>query len=211
MRRTSPAGGASLCIIYVDMLRLPETQTRPDTDWELLWSPYDEATYKAALECVLPDDIILDIGAGDFRLAERMAAQVKWVFGIEIQEDLMRSEPGFPNVTRIYANALAYPFPEGITAGVLLMRHCRHFRHYADKLKTCGARRLITNARWGMGVEEVDLSNSREPYAAIELGWFACWCGNVGFKPGEADRITPSIDRVIYEVVHCPLCQSIGE
>jgi len=193
------------------MLRMPNTQTTLDIDWELCWSPYDEATYRATLEYIQADDRILDIGAGDFRLAERMAGIAQWVIGIEIQDNLMPREFRASNMTSIHADALTYPFPDGSTAGVLLMRHCRHFRQYAEKLKACGARRLITNARWGMGVEEVDLNKLRESYASIELGWYACWCGHTGFKPGLAEKITPSIDCMIHEVFDCPICQSTGE
>ncbi len=41
--------------------------------WEARWAPYDEATYAAVLAAIRPDDVVLDIGAGDLRLARRMA------------------------------------------------------------------------------------------------------------------------------------------
>jgi SAM-dependent methyltransferase len=179
-------------------------------DWEKLWSPYDEQTYQSVLQSILPDDIVLDIGAGDFRLAQRMALIAKWVYGIEIQERLFPQEVTANNLKMIHADALILPFPGGITVGILLMRHCRHFRQYADKLKLAGARKLITNARWGMGVEVIDLDQMREPYVAIDLGWYACWCGSSGFKPGSVESFTPEIDRKIHEVVDCPICQSTG-
>ena len=180
-------------------------------DWERLWSPYDEHTYQQALSAICPSDVVLDIGAGDFRLAKRIADKAQLVYGIEIQIELFPKEAMRENLILVHADAQTWPFPDDITIGVLLMRHCRHFRHYAEKLKSCGAQRLITNARWGMGVELVDLCKLREPYAAIELGWYACWCGSVGFKPGPAEMITPSIDRTIHEVIDCPACQSTGE
>ncbi len=41
--------------------------------WEAMWAPYDEATYGAALAQIAADDVVLDIGAGDLRLARRAA------------------------------------------------------------------------------------------------------------------------------------------
>ena len=45
----------------------------PLDPWERMWAPYDEATYAAVLAAVGPDDILLEIGAGDLRLARRLA------------------------------------------------------------------------------------------------------------------------------------------
>jgi hypothetical protein len=181
-----------------------------EVDWEFCWAPYDEQTYARVLMWIHPDDIILDIGAGDFRLSERMALIARMVYGIEIQQNLFPLEAAAPNLVRIHSDARIFPFPSEISVGILLMRHCRHFRLYADKLKMAGARKLITNARWGMGVEAIDLEKKREKYASIDLGWYACWCGSVGFKPGLAESITPEVDRYIHEVVDCPSCQSTG-
>jgi hypothetical protein len=179
-------------------------------DWERLWSPYDEQTYQSVLHSILPDDIVLDIGAGDFRLATRVASIADWVYGIEIQKWLIPQEVTAKNITKIDGDALTLPYPKGITVGILLMRHCRHFRQYADKLKLAGARRLITNARWGMGVEVIDLHQKREQYAAFDLGWYACWCGSCSFKSGPAELLTIEVDQNIHEVVDCPICQSTG-
>lgn len=186
------------------------TVVKQIVDWEQLWSPYDEQTYQSVLQYILPDDIVLDIGAGDFRLAQRVALCARWVYGIEIQTRLFPQEVTAQNVEMILADALILPFPGGITVGILLMRHCRHFRHYVEKLKLAGARRLITNARWGMGVEVIDLDQTREQYVAIDLGWYACLCGSSGFKPGPVESLTPEIDQKIHEVVDCPICQSMG-
>ena len=90
--------------------------------------------------------------------------------------------------------------------GVLLMRHCRHFALYFNKLRTVGCRRLLTNARWRMGVEEIDLRGDRLPFAAVEIGWYACQCGHVGFVPGPPERLTPELEASVYEVRDCPAC-----
>ena len=49
----------------------------------------------------------------------------------------------------VLGDAQMVPIPPGITTGVLLMRHCRHFTHYRSKLERAGCRRLITNVLTG--------------------------------------------------------------
>jgi len=87
------------------------------------------------------------------------------------------------------------------------MRHCTHFQLYAEKLRDGGCRRLITNTRWGMNVEVIDLQAARIPFEKVELGWYACWCGAVGFKPGPAEKITSETEAIIHEVINCPNCE----
>ena len=181
-------------------------------NWELLWASYDSATYQAVLAEITADDVVLEIGAGDLRLACQLAARAKRVIAIEIQADLLetavkkinRRLPA--NLDLILGDALQVRFPVGITAGVLLMRHCTHFTDYAQKLFLIGCRRLITNARWGMGVETVDLQAARMPFPSAPPGWFACWCGAVGFKPGMAETISDEQLNYTNEVTGCPSC-----
>ena len=45
-----------------------------ETAWESLWAPYDQATYQLVLDQIRPEDTILEIGAGDLRLAHQMAS-----------------------------------------------------------------------------------------------------------------------------------------
>jgi hypothetical protein len=175
-------------------------------DWELLWSPYDERTYQEVLAEIRHDDVVIDIGAGDFRLAKRIAAKAQTVYGVELQRDLFPEEAISNNLIPVNEDARAWPFPAHTTIGILLMRHCRNFSLYAEKLKHAGADRLLTNARWRMGVEVVDLRRERDHYSDIEMGWFACWCGSVGFKPGPPEDLTPAIDAYIHEVADCPMC-----
>ncbi len=87
------------------------------------------------------------------------------------------------------------------------MRHCprEDYRLYAQKLRESGCQRLITNARWGLGVEEVPLTGAVS-FDSLEMGWFACvTCGNTGFKEGDPVKLTPGMDAVI-NVENCPLC-----
>ena len=183
-----------------------------DASWELMWAPYDETTYRDVLDRIEPHDVVLDIGAGDLRLARRMAKICRWIYALEIQENILdlayADGMGFPeNLSVQCGDARCMPFPEDVTTGVLLMRHCNHFHLYADKLKAVGAKILITNSRWRSGVEVIHLQSERVPYWQIEMGWYACWCGAVGFKPGSVEHLTPELEGVIHEVVDCPICE----
>ncbi|OGO47622.1 MAG: hypothetical protein A2W37_07400 [Chloroflexi bacterium RBG_16_63_12] len=181
-----------------------------DSDWEAAWAPYDEATYRAALAFLRPDDVVLDIGAGDLRFARRAAALVRRVVAVE------RNAALFPFSTQpqttcegvlivLQGDALAVDFPPDVTVGVLLMRHCRHFAHYIARLRGVGCRQLITNARWGMGVECVSLA-PQPSFAASGPGWYACLCGAVGFKPGPPESITPIVLQRVHALENCPAC-----
>ena len=65
-------------------------------EWEMCWSPYDEPTYAAVLSTLSPTDVVLDIGAGDLRLARRMAAVVRQVIAWEIQPNLLERSTALP-------------------------------------------------------------------------------------------------------------------
>ena len=205
---TSQLGIQGLCI--------PGTAsvTQFTGDWERRWAPYDEPTYQAVLVSVRPDDVVLDIGAGDLRLAYRLAAKARQVVAIEINPVLVRAAVVHPlpdNLTVLCVDAYQYPLPEGVTLAILLMRHCRHFRQLADKLAAVGCQRLITNARWGMGVEIIDLLAPRLPYERLSMGWYACWCGATGFVPGPPEHLVPELEEFVYQVSGCPGCADRGE
>jgi SAM-dependent methyltransferase len=180
-----------------------------------MWAPYDEATYQAVLNQIAADDVVLDIGAGDLRLARRAARVCRRVYAIEIRRELLElatrdeNDIHVENLIVHHGDARHLPFPRDVTTGVLLMRHCAHFRLYADKLKAAGADRLITNARWRMGVEVMALQAERIPYRQLEMGWYACWCGATGFKPGLVEQLTLAVVETIQEVVDCPKCQTV--
>jgi hypothetical protein len=177
--------------------------------WERLWAPYDDATYQAVLSAITPQDTLLDIGAGDLRLAIRAAAIAQQVYAIEIQLAILAKArtanlPG--NLVVIPGDARNVPFPPGITAAILLMRHCTHFHLYMKKLIAAGCHKLITNARWRSGLEVIELNVPRMAYEELELGWYACLCGSTGFKTGAAEKITQAIADEIFEVSNCPGC-----
>ena len=185
-----------------------------DADWEAMHAHYDQRTYRAVLDQLTPNDIILDIGAGDLRLARQMAPLVSKVYAIEINAEVlersdMARDPLPSNLTPVGADARLQNFPPDVTTGVLMMRHCTCFGLYVDKLREVGAIRLITNVRWRMGVEVVNLVCPRSSYADIRMGWYACLCGGTGFKEGPAEGWTIEMDRIILEVSSCPRCMQL--
>ena len=179
--------------------------------WERMWAPYDEATYSQVLRWLSPDDIVLDIGAGDLRLAGRMARKASQVYAVELNGDLESpATQHLPssNLTIIWGDAYQVPFPTGITVAVLLMRHCQGFSALLNKLQTIGCQRLITNARWRAGVEMIDLQRSPTPYPVATLGWYACRCGATGFVEGSPEKLNVQIESAVQEVIDCPACES---
>ena len=191
---------------------IPPTVLGPLEEWETLWAPYDEATYAAVLAAIEPSDVVLDIGAGDLRLARRIAERARLVVAWEIQPALVNAavRPLPPNLVAIVADARAEPIPAGVTVAVLLMRHCTHYALYVEKLRTAGCRRLITNARWGLAPEVIDLQAVRRPYISLALGWYACLCGGVGFVPGPVAALTYTLVDLVWEVSGCPACTAVA-
>ncbi len=186
-------------------------------DWSRRWAPYDEDTYQAVLAQIGPEDVVFDIGAGDLRLSRRMAVRARRVYAVELQPSLVRrglaAGPLPANVHVLVADARRVAIPPGVTVGVLLMRHCpaAEVALYIRKLRAAGARRLLTNARWGLGVELVDLTVSRRPYDQVAIGWYACACGAVGFVPGPPEALTDAVLAQVREVVACPACMARAE
>ncbi len=181
--------------------------------WEAAFAPYDEDTYRAVIDRIKPQDVVLDIGAGDLRLTRRVAASARRVYAIERDPAVLAQtdwrEVTWPaNLVVICADALQTAFPVDVTTALLLMRHCtpRHFATYFKRLSALPrCRQLITNARWKMDVEAIDLHSGRA-YDPRRVGWYACHCGAVSFNPGDPDIITPQVLAEVVDVVSCPLC-----
>jgi SAM-dependent methyltransferase len=179
------------------------------TDWEGWFSPYPLEIYETVLSHIAPDDVVLEIGAGDLRLALQMAERAQRVYAVEVNplvigsalETIGLSIPR--NLHAICANALDFPIPPGVTVAVLLMRHCQHFGEYFERLRTADCDRLLTNARWKSGVEIVDLKAPRLPFERVSEGWYACSCGTVGYV-GSGTRA----EALPVEVTTCPTCDS---
>lgn len=177
-----------------------------DGAWEALWAPYDEETYAKALAFIPAGATVLDIGAGDLRLARRAAERARLVYAIEQHPELLVGEPLPPNLIAICGDARTTSFPPGTDTAVLLMRHCRHFALYRRKLEVIGAARLVTNARWGMDVECIDLTRAPVSYDSLSMGWYACRCGATGFRPGPPEQLSALLADTTYEVDQCPEC-----
>lgn len=178
--------------------------------WESMWAPYDEETYERALAFVPAGAVVLDIGAGDLRFARRVAGGARLVYAMEQREALLASGPLPANLIPMPGDARTLPFPAGVDTAVLLMRHCRHFGHYFRKLEAAGCRRLITNARWGMDVECIDMAVRPMPFRDLSMGWYACRCGAGGFRPGPPERLTRVLNQTTFEVDQCPECSEYG-
>lgn len=183
------------------------------TDWAALWAPYDEPTYREALAFIAPGSVVLDIGAGDLRFARRAAQSARFVYAIERRPELVAAarantsaDPLPANLSLVCGDARELPFPDDVDTAVLLMRHCPDFGFYARKLAAAGCRVLITNARWGMGVECIDLQRPAQPYAAPAAGWYACRCGATGFREAPPDQLEPYHMDAVAEVAGCPAC-----
>ncbi len=179
-------------------------------DWEAAYAPYDEATYQFVVEHVEPQDVVLDIGAGDLRLARRLADVAQRVYAVECNAAVLpAAELGRPDrLVVINQDAVHWPFPAEVTVAVLLMRHCtrEHFAQYVKRLiETTACTRLITNARWKMGVEEMHIRSS-QAYDPDRTGWYACRCGSIGFTEGDLTVITAEMLNEVMEVEQCPHC-----
>ncbi|HEY62019.1 MAG TPA: rRNA adenine methyltransferase [Anaerolineae bacterium] len=193
-----------------------------ESDWEKVWAPYPQDVYQAVLKEIEPSDIVLEIGAGDLRLARQIARVAQKVYAIEMQGGLVLDSVRkwhknaqtssalelINNIEIIIGDACSIPFPTDITVGVLLMRYCQHIQHYEEKLMKAGCSRLITNSRWRMGVEVVNLMAPRISYDELVVGWYTCWCGNSGFKAGPLENVTHEVlSDISYEVFDCPRCK----
>jgi SAM-dependent methyltransferase len=180
-------------------------------DWEGWFSPHDDQAYDAVLSHITPEDVVLDIGAGDLRLALRLAERARRVYAVEVNPlvvaqaleiiglDLPR------NLHVICSNALDVRIPIDVTVAVLLMRHCQHFATYFGRLHAAGCQRLLTNARWKDGVELIDLTAAGTAFEDLREGWYACRCGATGYV-GTGTRS----DAAPVEVTGCPACSRRG-
>lgn len=178
-------------------------------EWEGWFSPYDDETYEAVLSHIRPEDVVLDIGAGDLRLALRLTEEVQRVVAVEVNPVVVAQALDIigldlpPNLHVVCANALDFGVPSDVTVAVLLMRHCGRFREYATRLQAAGCLRLVTNARWRSSVESIDLTVAGATFDAVQEGWYACRCGATGYV-GTGARP----DAVPVEVRACPACST---
>jgi predicted RNA methylase len=181
-------------------------------DWEAAFAPYDEATYQFVVEHVTAQDVVLDIGAGDLRLARRLAEVARKVYAVERNAEVLPLDrSSWPDrLIVVNADAWHWPLPSDVSAAVLLMRHCtpEHFAQVVQRLITeTQCQRLFTNARWKMGVEEVQI-RSGMTYDPDQMSWYACRCGAIGFTPGDPQAINEKTLTEVIEVTSCPNCEA---
>lgn len=182
-------------------------------DWEAMWAPYDGPTYQEALSLIPFGATVLDIGSGDLRFARMAAGRAALIYAIERRPELAASALASElpsNIKVICGDASTISFPAHVDTAVLLMRHCAEFDHYRRKLEAVGCRYLITNARWGMGVERIDLDRSALPFMALASGWYACRCGATGFREGPTAKLTLQEIASVTEVATCPTCDKLA-
>ncbi len=208
-----------------DSSRAPVPQSA--VEWEACWAPHDEATYAWVLARLAPGERVLDIGAGDLRLAVRLAERGCVVTAIERERTVLERglrrlgvapgsrcreialDIGVGHLTVVLADASAWPFPP-VESAVLLMRHCTRFGEYIARLRAVGCRRVFTNVRWRCGVEEMRLDRLR-PFAAVDTGWWACTCGAVGFAAADPALIDAEALARVQDVENCPQCSPVSE
>jgi hypothetical protein len=109
-------------------------------------------------------------------------------------------------LTALCVDARVALVPPGVTVAVLLMRHCTHYAHYVARLRAAGCRRLITNARWRMAVESIDLGPGVS-FESVRPGWYTCRkCGAVGFIGSDSLPIDDGAPDRVTDVEGCPAC-----
>ena len=83
-------------------------------DWEAIWAPYDEDTYRFVVERIYPFDVVVDIGAGDLRLSSRVANIASWVYAIERNPTILARADRYSqpeNLVAICTDARQWPMP----------------------------------------------------------------------------------------------------
>lgn len=178
-------------------------------DWESWFSPYDDQVYTVVLSHIAPEDVVLDIGAGDLRLALRLAERAQRVYAVEVNPLIVAQALQIiglelpRNLLVVCGNAMDMQIPTDVTVAVLLMRNCQQFATYFDRLQAAGCQRLLTNARWRNGVELIDLTIPGQAFEGLREGWYACRCGATGYVgTGTHANAAP------IEVVGCPACSA---
>jgi hypothetical protein len=136
-----------------------------------------------------------------------MADVARRVIAWEMRPELLAAAgPLPPNLRARAVDARTVPLPAGVTTAVLLMRHCQHYGLFVSHLRAAGCQRLITNARWGMGVEVIPLTPGL-PFVEAGSGWYACRrCGAVGFIGEDAVGLDDRAIEEVQDVEGCPQC-----
>src|SRR5690242_8485428 len=113
-------------VVRLRQPNLKMSSTLSAADWESMYAPYDQPTYQSVLEVLKPEDVVLDIGAGDLRFARQAAWLVEKVYAVESNAQVLyqaqASLERLPDhLIPVCTDAQALDFPTDITVGVLLM------------------------------------------------------------------------------------------
>lgn len=98
------------------------------------------------LDNIQPGWVVLDVGCNTGLMPELLAQKARFVYGIEINEDLIKEARGKrqrPNIEYICADATAYDFTGKEVDCVTLSNVLEHIEHRVDFLK-----KLIHNLKW---------------------------------------------------------------
>jgi len=96
------------------------------------WFLPERRFYAKVLANIESDDVILDVGAGNFALDFLMAEKAKKVYAMEINPIIVKDAldvigSSLPsNLTLICGNALDFPVPRDVNTIVILMKHFIH-------------------------------------------------------------------------------------
>lgn len=99
--------------------------------WEGWFLP-ESYLYPKVLANIEPNDVILDIGAGNFALSLLMAKKARKVYAIEVNPLVVKRALEIigldlpRNLILICGNALEFPIPKDVNTLVILMRHFQH-------------------------------------------------------------------------------------
>jgi SAM-dependent methyltransferase len=99
--------------------------------WEAFSVP-EINNYKSVLSVIKKDDVVYDIGAGDFRLDLMLAEKAKRVYAVEINPIIVSKALAIigydipENLVLIRGNGFSLPLPKEITLITCLMIHRQH-------------------------------------------------------------------------------------
>lgn len=99
--------------------------------WEIFFHP-ETRNYRGVLNKITPNDVIFDIGAGDFRFDLILSLKVKKVYAIEINPIIVAESLAIigyhlpENLVIICGNAFMLEIPSDVTVIICLMIHRQH-------------------------------------------------------------------------------------
>lgn len=129
--------------LYINELGHETTTSKDIIEWRVFaekhdflgnegWFLPEHWMYREVLEHIEKNDVVLDIGAGNFAFSILLANKCKKVYAIEVNPTVVRSGLeilgyNLPrNLTVICGNALDYPVPSDVNTLVILLQNLEH-------------------------------------------------------------------------------------